>query len=80
MIKIRKFKIGDTKKTANLISSVFGKFNSREGSKEAVQKYINFYDPKKGNEINIGHIGGETARGIVEVLNKYSEELKGWKV
>ena len=49
MIKIRKFRIGDTKKTTNLISSVFGKFNSREGSKEAVQKYINFYDPKKSN-------------------------------
>jgi len=35
---------------------------------------------KKDKEINIVTIGGGSARGIVEVLNKYSEELKNWKV
>ncbi len=35
---------------------------------------------KKEKEINIVTIGGGSARGIVEVLNKYSEELKNWNV
>jgi len=38
---------------------------------------INRKDDKK---INILTIGGGSARGIVEVLNKYSEQLKDWKV
>jgi hypothetical protein len=39
MIKIRKFRIKDTEEVASLISRVFGKFDNKEGSKEAVQKY-----------------------------------------
>jgi len=34
----------------------------------------------KTKEINIVTLGGGSARGIVEVLSKYSKELKGWKV
>jgi SAM-dependent methyltransferase len=35
---------------------------------------------KQEKEINIVTLGGGSARGIVEVLDKYSNELKGWKI
>ena len=35
---------------------------------------------KTEKEINIVTIGGGSARGIAEVLNKYSDELKDWKI
>jgi len=35
---------------------------------------------KKEKEINILTIGGGSARGIVETLNKHSDKLKDWKV
>lgn len=35
---------------------------------------------KQEKEITIVTLGGGSARGIVEVLNKYSKELVGWKI
>lgn len=50
-IKIRKFKNSDTEETALLISKTFARFNKREGSKKAVQGYIDFYDPRKNIDV-----------------------------
>ena len=48
-MKIRKFKISDTIPVANLISQTFATFNNMEGTKKAVQRYIDHYNPKKND-------------------------------
>lgn len=48
-MKIRKFKISDTESVAKLISKTFATFNEKEGTKKAVQRYINHYNPKKND-------------------------------
>lgn len=53
VMKIRKFKISDTISVANLISKTFATFNNKEGTKKAVQKYIDLYNPKKNDVENI---------------------------
>ncbi len=45
-MKIRKFKASDSKRVAFIIRNTFAHFNRKEGTKSAVDKYINFYDPK----------------------------------
>ncbi len=47
MLKIRKFKKSDIEEVVNLIRDVYKEFNNKEGTKEAVQKYIDYYDPSK---------------------------------
>lgn len=49
MVIIRKFKISETKKVANLIRVVFLKYNKNGSSKNAVEKYLNFYKTDKNN-------------------------------
>jgi len=44
------------------------------------KEILHLINNKKAKKINIVTIGGGSARGIVEVLNKYSDKLKGWKV
>jgi chemotaxis methyl-accepting protein methylase len=44
------------------------------------KEIINILQNKKDKEIKILTIGGGSARGIVEVLDKYSEQLKGWNI
>lgn len=50
MIRIRKFKITDTERVSYVISRVFLEFNNKEGSKIAVQRYIDSFDIKNGLE------------------------------
>ncbi len=47
MIKLRAFKISDTFSTAKLVYDTFKFFNSRDGDKEAVKRYLYKFDPKK---------------------------------
>ena len=49
MIKIRAFKIADTCSVAKIINETFKKYNHREGSKKAVEQYVDFYKPNKNN-------------------------------
>jgi len=49
MIKIRAFKISDTYPAAKIVSKTFQKYNYREGTKKAVEWYINLYKPSKNN-------------------------------
>jgi hypothetical protein len=51
MIKIRKFKKDDTYQTAFLIAQTYKKYCSNEGSKKAIQNYIDRVDPNK-NELS----------------------------
>ncbi len=44
-MKIRKFKSDDIVEAAFLISNTYKTFNKKEGTKDAVQKYIEFYNP-----------------------------------
>jgi hypothetical protein len=45
------------------------------------KEVLRILEENKGDKkITLLTIGGGSARGIVEVLNKYSNELKGWKV
>ena len=44
------------------------------------KEILHILEKKKEKKITIITIGGGSARGIVEVLNKYSKELKDWKV
>ncbi len=46
-MNIRRYKLSDARKVAEVISSTFGKFNNKEGTKEAVNRYITNYSPKK---------------------------------
>lgn len=39
-MKIREFKLSDTKDTAMLISRTFAEFNKNSGTKEAIQRYV----------------------------------------
>mgnify|MGYP001599713278 CR=1 FL=1 len=41
---------------------------------------LRILNEKQEKKIDIVTIGGGSARGIVEVLNKYSEELRDWKI
>ncbi|MCK5212077.1 GNAT family N-acetyltransferase [Candidatus Parcubacteria bacterium] len=50
MIIIRKFKIVDTALVAEIVSSTFKRYNKQEGTKEAVNRFINFYNPEKNIE------------------------------
>lgn len=52
-MKIRKFKISDTVHVANLISKTFAIFNNKEGTRKAVQRYVDKYNPKKNDIKNI---------------------------
>jgi len=52
-MKIRRFKISDTIPVASLISKTFATFNNKEGTKKAVQIYIDHYNPKKNDVDNI---------------------------
>jgi GNAT superfamily N-acetyltransferase len=45
-IAIRKFKDSDTEETSLLISNTFAEFNNKEGSKKAIQNYIDMYNSK----------------------------------
>ncbi|MBT4849731.1 GNAT family N-acetyltransferase [Candidatus Parcubacteria bacterium] len=53
MVKIRQFKKADTKDVARLISHTYAKFNKTEGSKKAIQDYIDRVDPKKNDLKNL---------------------------
>lgn len=44
------------------------------------KEILHIINEKKEREIKIVTIGGGSARGIVEVLNKYSDKLKDWKI
>lgn len=44
------------------------------------KEIINILKNEKEKNINILTIGGGSARGIVEVLNKYSNQLKEWNI
>jgi len=46
MITIRKYRRGDARSVAALISSTYSRFNRQEGSAHAVQGYVNSYSPK----------------------------------
>jgi GNAT superfamily N-acetyltransferase len=46
-MKIRKFKPADTVAAAQIIRDTYGTFNKNEGTKDAVQGYIDFWDPEK---------------------------------
>src|SRR3989344_1604683 len=46
-MKIRKFKRNDLVEVANLVKRTYAKYNYKDGSKKAIQGYLNLYDPKK---------------------------------
>ena len=52
-IKIRKFKWSDLKEVSLLVNKTFAKFNSKEGTKKAIQWYLDKFDPKKTDLENI---------------------------
>lgn len=47
MIKLRAFKISDTYSTAKLVFDTFKFFNSKDGEKEAVKRYLDKYNFQK---------------------------------
>lgn len=47
MITIRKFKKSDTAHCASLIAKTYQEFNHDEGSKKAIQSYIDYFNVKK---------------------------------
>lgn len=49
MVRIRKFKISDTYDVVSLISETFAKYNKNEGTKEAIKRYIEHFNPKKNS-------------------------------
>ena len=46
MITIRKYKRTDARAVATLISRTYSRFNSREGTKQAVREYVESYNPR----------------------------------
>jgi len=50
MVQIKKFKEINTVEVASLISNTFAKFNNKEGTKKAINWYINIYNPKNNLE------------------------------
>jgi len=46
MVKYRKFKQSDIIPACKLITATYKKYNRREGSKAAINKYLNQFDPK----------------------------------
>ena len=46
MTTIRKYGREDARAVASLISKTYSRFNSREGTKQAVREYIESYNPK----------------------------------
>lgn len=50
MIIIKKFKIIDTVPVAKIVSSTFKRYNKQEGTKEGVNRFINFYNPENNIE------------------------------
>jgi len=45
-MKIQKFKKNDVVEVAHLIKRTYAKYNYKDGSKKAIQRYLNLYDPK----------------------------------
>ena len=52
-IIIRKYKESDLIPCAEVVRACFRKYNSKEGTKKAINNYIQMYDPKKENLNNI---------------------------
>ncbi|MFC1574154.1 GNAT family N-acetyltransferase [Candidatus Latescibacterota bacterium] len=46
MITIRKYRRGDARSIAALISKTYSRFNRHEGTKQAVREYVESYNPK----------------------------------
>lgn len=78
MIKIRAFKVADTYSVAEIINKTFKKYNRREGSKKAVECYVNFYKPKKNNINKLKEIFSKTGIFFVATdSNKVIGIIKG---
>ena len=43
-MKIRKFKLSDSREVGKIIAKTFKKYNKSEGSKKAVESYVNIYN------------------------------------
>jgi len=50
---IRKYKLNDLVEVCKLTQRTYANFNKNEGSKEAVQRYINCYSTKQSNLHNV---------------------------
>lgn len=68
-MKIRKYRTEDAEKVAKIIRDTFRKFNSKEGSKKAIETYIGGYDPKKEGIEEIKKEFGENPIFFVAIIN-----------
>jgi GNAT superfamily N-acetyltransferase len=70
MVIIRKYSPKDMLAVAKLIRKTFSKYNSNEGTPEAIQAYIDKYDPKQMGEKQVRERLESTKIFFVAVENK----------
>ena len=72
MVLIRKYSHNDMSKVAELIRKTFSKYNLNEGTPEAVQSYLDKYDPKK--------MGEKQVRGRLESTEIFYVAIENKKI
>ncbi len=72
-MRIRPFKKSDTYEAAKLISETYASFNRTEGSRKAVQEYIDFYNP----DINIDKIQKGFIKSDIFLVAELNGKLLG---
>jgi len=78
-MKIKKYNPSDLQEVTNLIRETFRKFNSKEGTKKGIKKYLDYYDTRKNIDKIKETFSKNTIFFVIKKKNKIMGLIRGRK-